>query len=108
MKTRQGFVSNSSSSSFCILGLVKDERFDDENVKTSQWGDLDLSGTDLATAYGIEEYYGQTLVGIHPWAMKEDETLSEFKKRIVSELASIGVEVNESEIEWHVDGGFDG
>lgn len=90
------------------MGLVKDDRFDEETVKVDKWGDLDTSGTDLEIAYGIEEYYDSKLIGIGPEGMKEDETLSEFKGRIVTELKKLGVEVSKEDLSWYVDGGYDG
>ena len=92
MKIRNGFVSNSSSSSFCIMGVVLPEDFDDES-----WDELDNKcyqrreeGKIVKSQWGIDEYYECKLVGASPEDMKDDETLIQFKERIVYEMKELG------------------
>lgn len=104
MKVRHGFVSNSSSSSFCVLGIVLDDKYNiDEDVREQL-----ESNTDLELVYGVGDYYEQQLMGIGPGGMKEDETLRQFKQRIVDEFQKHNVTVDIKDIDWHVDGGYDG
>lgn len=99
MKIRLGFVSNSSSSSFCILGCIcsQDEFSELEEL---------IGSHRLSYAYGIEEYYDQVAIGLGPDDMKDEETLSQFKKRIRTLLDQAGLE--NQPIEWRIDGGYNG
>lgn len=99
MKIRHGFVSNSSSSSFCILGIV----ISDEDLAQQL-----ESNTELYREYGISNYDGQTLIGMGPEKMKNDETLLQFKQRIVDEFKKQNVDVKVEDLDWHIDGGYGG
>jgi len=98
MKIRNGFVSNSSSSSFCILGFAVPEGHDGKKIEEN---------SELDIAYGIEEYYEETFVGFFPEQMKGDETLNHFKQRIVDQLKTQNIDVTIEDICWYTDGGRD-
>jgi len=104
MKIRQGFVSNSSSSSFCILGIVRG----DKNQISEDVAETLDSGEGLERMYGISDYYEQQLLGMSPSQMKDDETLLQFKQRIVDEFKKYNVTVSVEDLDWHTDGGYDG
>jgi len=109
MKIRNGFVSNSSSSSFCILGIVLPEDFNEgkiDEIDNWNWKNKD-DRTDLVVQRGIEEFYDAKLLGMIPDKMKNDETLMEFKKRIVKEAERFNVEIDEKALSWCTDGGCD-
>jgi hypothetical protein len=40
--------------------------------------------------------------------MKDDETLSQFKDRIVEEASKLGITVDKNKIDWYIDGGYNG
>ena len=99
MKIRKGYVSNSSSSSFCVLGIYKPEDYDE----------YELTGGGLINYhYGIDNYYKQIILGASPESMKEDETLHDFKTRICEMFSKNGIEVKVEDLQWFLDGGYDG
>ena len=105
MKIRQGFVSNSSSSSFCLLCI----QCNDEKYKIDvddRYNEID--STELSEAYAIDEYDEAQYLGMTPHMMKDDETLLQFKQRIVDELKKLNVEVDVSDLFWEVQGGYNG
>ncbi len=105
MKIRSGFVSNSSSSSFCILGLeITNEQYDNiyANKKTIEDKQMVL---DLETSVSYEDGY---FAGMYPARMKDDETLGQFKQRIVEGFKLAGMEVQPTQLDWYEDGGYNG
>ena len=95
MKVRTGFVSNSSSSSFCIFGAVLPENTEEISLPS-----------ELEYSYGISDYYDSILVGTAPWNMKEDETRKQFEERVTKEIKkTFGPNI---ECRWHIDGGYNG
>lgn len=112
MKIRNGFVSNSSSSSFLIVGV-------------SGYKDVRLS--QLAEADGIEDGFGgynvgKTLVflgGEYPYddmdsptnydyagieaelALKNDRTVTELKKDFLEKAEALGITFSESEVDLY-------
>lgn len=104
MKTRNGFVSNSSSSSFCILGFkVNSETYEKIAYKPVSGEKPD----DLIGESSIS-YEGSYYLGYYPSQMREDETLGQFKDRIVAKAAEIGLSVDKKDLDWHTDGGYNG
>ena len=97
MKIRNGFVSNSSSSSFCILGIKLNDEQQDNVFKNK----------DIHTEYGISNLEGE-FAGFYPYQMNENETLSQFKDRLVEAFKSEGIEIKKTDIEWWEDGGYNG
>jgi len=97
MKIRTGFVSNSSSSSFCIYGAIVPSDIDRDklwNLKT------------LSHESGIADYSDEDLVGLFPWQMGAEETRAQFEKRVEDLIKEeLGVELS---CNWHTDGGYDG
>lgn len=103
MKIRNGFVSNSSSSSFCIFGInIKDDKYN------LDYDSLDLKGVNLDHEYAVNEYDDSQYMGMNPEKLGENETLAQFRQRIVDEFAKIGVNVEPSELSWITDGGYNG
>jgi hypothetical protein len=70
MKTRHGFVANSSSSSFCIYGAIVSRDDDDIYEKAEDHG--------LECRCPSDDYY----IGLSWSDVKDDETGAQFKERV--------------------------
>ena len=104
MKIRNKFVSNSSSSSFCIMGV---------SVSNETYEKVDAAWTDknrfLDAQCSISDGGDEVYIGAYPYRMKEDETLSQFKQRIVDEAKNkFDIDIEKNELGWIIDGGYDG
>lgn len=116
MKIKTDFVTNSSSSSFVVIGIHLDtdtidvERFQRIKKKVSvtieqlmedpyEYLDPMLKGSDLEYSQGCE--YGDGLmIGIPYTSMGEDETLRQFRQRVKDEIMEkFGADVNPGHIE---------
>ena len=95
MKTRTGYVSNSSSSSFCIVGVAVDEddfkeMFGSEPDKMedqSFYDFIEVFANGLDFHRGIEDYGEDCwIIGREIYALKDDQTLGGFKKEIFDSL----------------------
>ena len=130
-------MSNSSSSSFCIVGIVAtNDEFDvdSKNLRTALVADgLDEANSmdaleiinnlhcrfydrkfrmllgDISVKNGLGNYSSDdVIVGLDIGRMRDDETLGQFKDRAYEQLKKIGFTGNREKISIHVDGGFDG
>lgn len=127
MKIRTDFVSNSSSSSFMLIGAY----FNDEEIKNA-WiklhpkdaekynedsekydedyctGDIayDLAA-ELGLRYerGIDNYYGKHCIGLTYHKMDANETKTQFEKRIIDKLNTA---FDIGNVYCIVDGGYEG
>jgi hypothetical protein len=82
-----------------VLGIVCP---DDYDMKKYRCGDL------LTEESGIYDYYDEIILGARPDKMKDNETLLEFKTRIVKEMKKCGLKVDVKDLGWIKDGGYDG
>ena len=85
MKIRKGFVSNSSTTSFCIYGACFQDVDDDlqdklEEIDSSKSNDLEISRG---------EYDGTMYLGREWSSMTNDETGKQFKESIEKEITRL-------------------
>ena len=79
MKIRQGFVSNSSTTSFCIYGALVPNSLREK----------ELPETFLQKFYGDPEGNAEVYVGLEYTDMNDNETKIEFQNRIDEEIIKI-------------------
>jgi hypothetical protein len=126
MKIRTDFVSNSSSSSFMLVGAC----FNDEEIKNAwlklhpkdsekfnedseEYDDyytsdiVDDLADELGLRYerGIDNYYDEYCIGLTYDKMDANETRAQFEKRIMDKLNTVFKVGN---VHCMVDGGYEG
>ena len=77
MRIRRGFVSNSSTTSFCIYGAILSDEFEDD----AQDAGLDVN---YGEPYGDND--SNIFVGLEWSSIKDHETGRQFKDRIVAAI----------------------
>jgi hypothetical protein len=89
MKIRQGFVSNSSSSSFCIYGAYLGEDRDEAEAIEAKIGELGLK---------LEVHYGEytRCVGRSWCSIGNDETVKAFKDGIDEAVTKLGLDAKKT------------
>lgn len=106
MKIRNGFVSNSSSTSFCIFGISVSDIDAYEVVK--EWNGR-APETKLTYERGCENYYDEELIGVEPEAIKNDETFAQFRERVAKTIAeATGMDPASFVPTYCIDGGYEG
>lgn len=91
MKIRTGFVSNSSSSSFLVMGVVfTKELFPDLFCDPKA---LRVISETLGYGWwhnGLDDYCDELILGLDMCEIQENETLAAFRKRVFEALKTIG------------------
>lgn len=112
MKIRNGFVSNSSSSSFLIMGVMFDpDKFEGDNVDIDDAYELLRIVAQVASAYdwvhyGLENYESQEFIGLSMADIEEDETKAQFRRRIFDVLRTIGYKGTIEDVRIYRDQGY--
>jgi len=129
MKIRTDFVSNSSSTSFVLLGKTMDFKDFIKLVEAAGWkrqddedDDYYTDGTsedlwdikdwlaektkDFIEVEGAGDDYGisDIVVGADPSKMKDNNTLKDFKLKIIDALKNVGIIAKPSEIKFESGG----
>jgi TATA-box binding protein (TBP) (component of TFIID and TFIIIB) len=100
MKIKFDFVTNSSSTSYCIYGVYIDfdtfrEVFNINEMEEDLYEDLYYKLKDLGLRFQIFNSDGEVLIGLSPNDMKDGETMKQFKERIAEEIKEkIAIEIN--------------
>lgn len=123
MKIRNGFVSNSSSSSFCMVGIstldIKEglEVFGLVRRKEKYWGlDADDERDDFyywAPAKKLkdvtfikedeERYVSMVGIMLGDNFEKEGKTFSDLKNQLIEQMASVGVKINPKKVKLFIE-----
>ena len=111
MKVRIGFVSNSSTTSFCIYGVLLDEAELVERLNLSEEG---ISDTIYELADKNNLYCtmppdsGEYYLGVDWPEIGDKETGAEFKKRVAKKLKEVFHLTEKQEYATHSEGWRDG
>lgn len=101
MKKRNGFVSNSSSSSFVLLGksFVNNGEDETEEIQSK------ARSVQLSTENGRDDDH--FYLGLSLSMLPEDLTLPEMRNLIAEKISSIGIETTPDQIRWHEESCYD-
>ena len=112
-KIRTDFVTNSSSTSYCIVGVkvcdkvkIPEEAREKEDFYADEYYQKD--GVDFGSIGDEPEEYG--VLGLDIGRLEGDETLDQFRARALNAIrkAFPNDDVMIGDISIHVDGGYDG
>lgn len=86
MKIRQGFVSNSSTTSFCIYGALIAPPRDEAREETEEYYDAHEDMYEKCEKLGLEchstPWDSDCYIGLEWYNLRDDETGAQFKARV--------------------------
>lgn len=135
MKIRTGFVTNSSSTSYCVVGLAFENSEEilsllkkngmPSRINEEDWDKIEKA-FEWSAAEGLAQLARELNVRIDVWGdeycqhigldierMKDDETLGQFKQKAAEALHALGLvnklsELVKRQITLHIDGYYNG
>ena len=100
MKLRHGFVSNSSSSSFCIYGMMTKMFQGKEPEEVEREIEQTLRKGSVLTYYVDYEDSGFVYIGFNPRDIKDNQTGAEFKAMVREEISKYFPALDISGADW--------
>lgn len=101
MKIRNGFVSNSSSSSFVLLGVNMSLTDEEKDILD------DLDTKELEYEYGRDEL-SDYVIGLCPDYLDEIKTIIENKQIILDRINDyLNKDLSIKDIQWYMDQGYE-
>lgn len=106
MKTRNGFVSNSSTSSFCIFGIAVEQdeflrnltdqakaAFGSADLEDVDWYDIEHALSQAGLTQSLEfwrpDYDSTIFIGRRFSSIGDDETGAQFKAKVIAEVGAM-------------------
>jgi len=110
MKTRNGFVSNSSSQSFVIRGLlISDEELERSGCDMEDplsWGYKHDMAIHSTRNYFVGSHEGKYVIGKETMDMEDGDVISlppnPDDEEVRKSISALGIELGDRELQWHI------
>lgn len=111
MKIRFGFVSNSSTTSFCLYGGMIDDKEDKDGNSPAENKIKEMNSfLQRKMTQGYGDWDNNVMIGLPPESIKDDETGAEFKKRVEDEIRRVFGDIlgEDFSCSWYTTGWYNG
>lgn len=109
MKIRNGFVSNSSTSSFCVLGIKKNILNIDSDCHLLSLFNESQEELIYGYANDIFNYKHNLVFGISAVDIPNDITINDIRVKMVNHFKKfLNIDLNPEDIKWWIDGDING